>query len=108
VEDHWCPCLDLELVSIDEQAVKESAAAIVGYINNLTSQSAELSKLCQRLVLKEIKTAFREMPKEAVQRFRDTKHATNDACDSCEVFLGDKSENTLVRNLLIQFFSCFS
>jgi len=89
-------------VSIDDQAVKESAAAVVGYINNLTSQSAELSKLCQRLVLKEIKTAFREMPKEAVQRFQDTKHAANDACDSCEAVLGDKSENTLVRDTLYQ------
>ena len=102
VEDHWCPCLDLEPVPIDEQAVKELAAAVVGYINNLTSQSAELSTLCQRLVLKEIKTAFREMPKEAMQRFQDTKHAANDACDSCEVVLGDKSENTLVRDTLYQ------
>ena len=102
VEDHWCPCLDLETVSVDEPAVKESAAAVVNYINDLTSRSDELSKLCQRLVLKEIKTAFREMPKEAMQRFQDTKHATNDACDSCEVVLGDKSENTLVRDTLYQ------
>ena len=102
VDDHWCPCLDLETVSVVEPAVNESAAFVVNYINNLTSQSDELSRLCQRLVLKEIKTAFREMPKEAMQRFRDTKHAANDACDSCEIVLGDKSENTLVRDTLYQ------
>jgi len=102
VEDHWCPCLDLEPVSIDEPAVKESAAAVLGYINDLTSKSDELSKLCQRLVLKEIKTAFREMPKEAMQRFRDTKHPANDECDFCVAVMGDKAENTLVRDTLYQ------
>ena len=102
VEDHWCPCLELEAVSVHEPAVKESAAIVVKYVNNLTSQSDELSRLCQRLVLKEIKSAFRQMPKEAVQRFRDTKHAGNDACDSCEVVLGEKSENTLARDTLYQ------
>ena len=77
VADHWCPCLDLEPVSIDEPAVNESAAVVLGFINNLTSQTEQLSKLCQRLVLKEIKTAFREMPKEAMQRFQNTKQSTN-------------------------------
>ena len=102
VEDHWCPCLDLEPVSIDEPAVKESAEAVLGYINNLTSQGDELPKLCQRLILKEIKTAFREMPKEAMQRFQDTKHGTTVACDACEIVLGDKAENTLARDTLYQ------
>ena len=102
VEDHWCPCLDLEAVSIDEPTVKDVAEAIVKYINDLTSQSDDLSKLCQRLVLKEIKTAFREMPKEAMQRFRDTKNPANDACDACEIVLGEKSENTLAKDTLYQ------
>ena len=102
VDDHWCPCLDLEPVSIHEPAVNESAQFVVNYINNLTSQSDELSKLCQRLVLKEIKTAFREMPKEAMQRFRDTKHPANNECDFCVAVMGDKAENTLVRDTLYQ------
>ena len=102
VDDHWCPCLDLEPVSIDEPAVNEAAEFVVKYINNLTSQSVELSKLCQRLVLKEIKTAFREMPKEAMQRFRDTKNPANDECDACVAVMGEKAENTLVRDTLYQ------
>ena len=102
VDDHWCPCLDLEPVSIDEPAVNESAQFVVNYINNLTSQSDELSKLCQRLVLKEIKTAFREMPKEAMQRFQETKPDTTNVCDGCEILLGDKAENTLARDTLYQ------
>jgi len=102
VEDHWCPCLDLEEVSIDEPAVKETATFVVNFINNMTSQSTELSKLCQRLTLKEIKSAFREMPKEDMQRFVDTKNPTNDACDACEAVLGEKAENTLVRDTLYQ------
>ena len=102
VEDHWCPCLDLEEVTIDEPAVKETAAFVVNYINELTSQSDELSKLCQRLTLKEIKSAFRDMPNEAMQRFRDTEHPADDACDYCVAVMGEKAENTLVRDTLYQ------
>ena len=102
VDDHWCPCLDLEPVSIDEPAVNEAAEFVVKYINNLTSQSDELSKLCQRLALKEIKTAFREMPKEAMQRFQDTKNPANNECDACVAVMGEKAENTLVRDTLYQ------
>ncbi|KAJ7392248.1 hypothetical protein OS493_013626 [Desmophyllum pertusum] len=102
VDDHWCPCLDLETVSIDEPIVKEAAEFVARYVNNLTSQSDELTKLCQRLILKEVKTAFREMPKEAMQRFHDSKHGANDWCDSCETVMGAKAENTIVRDTLYQ------
>ena len=102
VEDHWCPCLDLEEISVEEPAVKETAAFVVNHINTLTSQSDELSKLCQRLTLKEIRSAFRDMPSEAMQRFRDTKHPSDDACDFCEAVMGDKAENTLVKDTLYQ------
>ncbi|KAJ7387787.1 hypothetical protein OS493_001131 [Desmophyllum pertusum] len=102
VEDHWCPCLDLETVSIDEPIVKEAAEFVARYVNNLTSQSNELTKLCQRLVLKEVKTAFREMPKEAMQRFHDTKNGANDWCDACEAVMGAKAENNIFRDTLHQ------
>ncbi|KAJ7370611.1 hypothetical protein OS493_031347 [Desmophyllum pertusum] len=102
VEDHWCPCLDLEEVSSNEPVVNEAAEFVVGYINNLTSQSDEMTKLCLRLVLKEIKSAFREMPKEAMQRFSGTKNDALDACDGCEAVMGDKADNTLVRDTLYQ------
>ena len=102
VADHYCPCLDLEAVSLDEPVVKEIAAFVLKHINDLTSQTDELSKLCQRLQLKEIKSAFREMPKEALQRFERSKHAADDRCDSCEALLGQKTENTLVRDTLYQ------
>ncbi|KAJ7370610.1 hypothetical protein OS493_031346 [Desmophyllum pertusum] len=102
VEDHWCPCLDLEEVSSNEPVVNEEAEFVVGYINNLTSQSDEMSKLCMRLGLKEIKSAFREMPKEAMQRFSGTKNDALDACDGCEAVMGDKADNTLVRDTLYQ------
>ena len=84
VEDHWCPCLDLEEVTIDEPAAKETAAFVVNYMNELTSQSDELSKLCQQLALKEIKSAFCDMPNEAMQRFRATKYGANDVYDACQ------------------------
>ncbi|KAJ7387790.1 hypothetical protein OS493_001134 [Desmophyllum pertusum] len=102
VEDHWCPCLDLETVSIDEPIVKEAAEFVARYVNNLTSQSNELTKLCQLLVLKEVKTAFREMPKEAMQRFHDTKNGANDWCDACEAVMGAKAENNIFRDTLYQ------
>lgn len=102
VEDHWCPCLDLEEVSRDEPVVNELADFVVRHINGLTSESDELTKLCKRLVLKEIQSAFREMPKEAMQRFWGTKNGAGDACDACEAVMGDKSENTLARDTLYQ------
>ena len=102
VEDHWCPCLDLEEVSSDEPVVVEVAEFLVRHMNELTSQSDELTKLCQRLVLKKIKSVFREMPKEAMQRFRNTKNGGDDECDACEAVLGDRSENTLAKDTLYQ------
>ena len=102
VEDHWCPCLDLEAVPVDEPAVKESAEFVLRHMNNLTSQSDKLLKLCQRMKLKEIKNAFREMPKEAMQRFVDSKKGAHDECDSCGVVLGEKSVNTLAMDTLYQ------
>lgn len=102
VEDHWCPCLNLEKISTDEQVVFQAATFVLNHINNLTSQTAELSDFCQRLTLKEITSAFRDMPSEAMQRFRDTKHRSDDACDNCEAVMGDKAENTLVKDTLYQ------
>lgn len=102
VEDHWCPCLDLEAVSLEEPEVTETAKFVVTFINGLTSQNDELRQLCQRLKLKEIKSAFREMPKEAMQRFVDTKRGANDECDYCAVVLGEKSVNTLAKDTLYQ------
>lgn len=102
VEDHWCPCLDLEEVSSDEPVVNELADFVVRHMNGLTSQSDDVTKLCQRLVLKEVKRAFREMPKEAMQRLRGTKNAAGDTCDACEAVLGEKSVNTLERDTLYQ------
>ena len=102
VPDHYCPCLNLEAASVDEPVVKESAAFVVKYINSQTSGSEELLKLCQRLELKEIKSAFREMPNDAVQRFVETKHSADDGCDNCEAVLGEKSENTLDKDTLYQ------
>ena len=102
VEDHWCPCLDLEEVSSGEPVVAEIAEFLVRHMNKLTSQRDELTKLCQRLVLKEIKSVFREMPKEAMQRFLRTKHGAGDACDGCEAVMGDRSENTLAKDTLYQ------
>ena len=102
VEDHWCPCLDLEEVSTSEEIVNKTASFVVHYINNSTSQSDELSQLCQRLTLKEIKSAFREMPKEAMQRFQHTQNAADDTCDGCVAVSGDKAENTLMKDTLYQ------
>ena len=102
VEDPYCPCLNLEAASVDEPVVKELAAFVIKYINKQTSQTDELLKLCQRLELKEIKSASREMPNETVQRFVDSKHAADDRCDSCEAVLGEKSENTLAKDTLYQ------
>ena len=102
VADHYCPCINLEAASVDEPVVKQSAAFVVKYINSQTSETDEILKLCQRLELKEIKSAFSEMPNEAVQRFVDSKNAADDRCDSCEAVLGEKSENTLAKDTLYQ------
>ncbi|CAH3169711.1 unnamed protein product [Porites evermanni] len=47
-------------------------------------------------------SAFREMPKEAMQRFQRTQNAADDKCDGCVAVSGDKAENTLVKDTLYQ------
>lgn len=43
------------------------------------------------------------MPKEAMQRFVDSKRGAHDECDFCDTVLGEKSENTLAKDTLYQF-----
>lgn len=102
VADHWCPCLDLEEVGTNESVVMELADFVVLHINNLTSQSDELVNMCQRLKLKEVSSAFREMPNEAMQRFQRSTRDSRDTCDGCEAVLGKKSHNSLVKDTLYQ------
>lgn len=102
VDDHWCPCLDLEEVGTNESVVMELADFVVLHINNLTSQNEDLVKMCRRLKLKEVNRAFREMPSEAMQRFQGTTRDARDTCDGCGVVLGKKSRNTLVKDTLYQ------
>lgn len=102
VDDHWCPCLDLEEVGTNESVVMELADFVVLHINNLTSQNEELVKMCRRLKLKEVNRAFREMPSEAMQRFQGTTRDARDTCDGCGVVLGKKSRNNLVKDTLYQ------
>lgn len=100
VEDHWCPCLNLEEIPVDEPVVQQLAEFIVDHINNLLSQNPKVTELCHKLVLKEVKSAFRDMPSETMQFFKKSKR--DEACDSCGLEYGAKSENTLVRDTLYQ------
>ncbi|KAL9978380.1 hypothetical protein ACROYT_G015885 [Oculina patagonica] len=100
VEEHWCPCLNLEEISTDEPLIKKLAEVVVTHINNLMFQKYQLEKLCHKLVLKEIKSAFRDMPSEKMQYFAESKR--DDECDSCGLKFGQKSANTLVDDTLYQ------
>ena len=100
VEDHWCPCLNLEEISVNEPVIRQLAEFIVNHINNLLSRNPKVKKLCQKLVLKEVRSAFRDMPSETLQFFKKSKR--NEICDSCGLEYGEKSKNTLVRDTLYQ------
>ncbi|XP_020613792.1 uncharacterized protein LOC110052015 [Orbicella faveolata] len=100
VEEHWCPCLNLEEVSTDEPLIKDLALFAVKYMNNLMFQNSQLKKLCQTLVLKEINSAFRDMPSQEMQFFSESKR--DEECDSCGVLFGEKSTNTLLGDTLYQ------
>ena len=100
VEEHWCPCLNLEEISTDEPLIKELAEFVVKYMNNLMFQNSQLKKLCQTLVLKEINNAFRDMPSEEMQFFAESKR--DEECDSCGLLFGEKSTNTLHGDTLYQ------
>ena len=100
VEEHWCPCLNLEEVSTDEPLTRKLAEFVVKFMNNLMFQNAQLEKLCHKHVLKEIKSAFRDMPSEQMQLF--LKSQRDSECDSCGLIYGDKSTNTLVHDTLYQ------
>jgi len=101
VEDHWCPCMNFETVSIKEKIIKLIANFIVGHINKLIEKEGDKVKtLCHHLTLKEIKTAQREMPNDKVQKFKQSSQ--DNRCDSCGVILGEKDRNTLVDETLYQ------
>ena len=100
VEQHWCPCLNLEEISADEPLIKNLAEFVVTHMNSLLFQKYQLEKLCHKLVLKEINSAFRDMPSEKMQLFVESKRDSE--CDSCGLVLGDKSTNTLADDTLYQ------
>jgi len=100
VEEHWCPCLNLEEVSTDEPLIKDLAQFAVKYMNNLMFENSQLKKLCQKLVLNEINSAFRDMPSEKMQLFSETRR--DEECDSCGLVFGEKSTNTLLGDTLYQ------
>ncbi|XP_078368741.1 uncharacterized protein LOC144652563 [Oculina patagonica] len=100
VEEHWCPCLNLEKISTDEPLIKNLTEFVVKFMNDLMFQKYQLGKLCHKLVLKEIKSAFHDMPNEKMQYFAESKR--DDECDSCGLVLGDKSTNTLADDTLYQ------
>ena len=100
VEEHWCPCLNLEEISVNEPMIKKSAEFVVNFMNSLMFNNSHLEKLCHRLVLKRINSAFRDMPSEKVQYFAKSRRDTD--CDSCGSIFGEKSTNTLVDDTLYQ------
>ena len=100
VEEHWCPCLNLEDISTDEPLIKKLADFVVTHMNSLIFQKYQLGKLCRKLVLKEINSAFRDMPSEKMQLFAESRRDSD--CDSCGLLFGDKSTNTLVDDTLYQ------
>ncbi|XP_048575721.1 uncharacterized protein LOC116604845 isoform X2 [Nematostella vectensis] len=100
VEEHWCPCLNFEKVSVDDSIVKEIADFVVKHINTLLELNADVKRLCHQLQLKEIKNAQQELPNEKLQLFADT--FVDDKCDSCGVKNGDRAVNTLAKDTLYQ------
>ena len=100
VEEHWCPCLNLEEISVNEPIIGQLAEFVVNHMNKLLSQNPKVAKLCQKLVLKDVKSAFRDMPSETLQFFKKSK--PDEICDSCGLEYGGKSKNTLVLNTLYQ------
>ncbi|XP_073234705.1 uncharacterized protein [Porites lutea] len=100
VEEHWCPCLNLEEISVNEPIIGQLAEFVVSHMNKLLSQNPKVAKLCQKLVLKDVKSAFRDMPSETLQFFKKSKR--DEICDSCGLEYGGKSKNTLVLDTLYQ------
>ena len=100
VEEHWCPCLNLEEVSTEEPMIKKLTDFVVTHMNDLIFQHPELKTQCHKLVLKEIKSSFRDMPNADMQFFDSTYR--DEKCDSCGLNYGKKSMNTLARDTMYQ------
>ena len=100
VEEHWCPCLNLEEISTEEPLIKKLAEFVVTQMTSLLFEKYQLEKLCHKLVLKKINSAFRDMPSEKMQVFEKTRR--DEECDSCGLLFGDKSTNTLADDTLYQ------
>ncbi|XP_068675511.1 uncharacterized protein [Montipora foliosa] len=100
VEDHWCPCLNLEEISVNEPVVEELSEFVVNHINHELSKNPEVAKLCHKLDLVEVKNVFRDMPSGTMQFFKQSKR--DQTCDNCGLEFGEKSRNTLVKDTLYQ------
>ena len=100
VEEHWCPCLNLEEISTDEVLIQKSAEFLVNFMNSLMFKNSRLEKVCHKLVLKKINSAFRDMPSEKMQYFAKSRRDSD--CDSCGLIFGEKSANTLADDTLYQ------
>lgn len=63
IDVHWCSCLQRIAQSTDNKYVKQSAEAVVSYINTLT---LPVRKLCVEMELVQIKSAYLLIPNEKV------------------------------------------
>ena len=100
VEEHWCPCLDWHELSTSDSAVKDIVVFVVKHMNGLIAANSAASKPCAQLTLLNIKSAQQQLPNQKLQTFL---HSTRDGrCDSCGVVAGEKSINTLKKDIIYQ------
>lgn len=100
VEDHWCPCLSWQDLSVGDSIVKDVVNYVIKYMNDAISANSVASKLCSRLSLKEISLAQQQLPSEKLQTFLESKR--DHRCDSCGVVIGSPAENTLKQDTVYQ------
>nr|XP_047146442.1 uncharacterized protein LOC101236318 isoform X2 [Hydra vulgaris] len=83
VDDHWCPCLNYEVVAVTDETVKKIAHEVVRYLNSLLNENEKARNYCMKLTLQSVLSSGLKTPKKEVSHFIKTKQ--NDKCDSCGV-----------------------
>ena len=69
IPEYFCPCVQWLPVNTTHAHVRISALRVADYINNLLAEESRVSRLCQKLTVDEILSAWQEIPSVTLGTF---------------------------------------
>ena len=88
IEKHWCPCMNYVSEDVNSTVVRDAAARVVLFINDMVCERVDSCQLCSELQLKRIVRAGKRRPNTEVEQFVAPRK--DNRCDSCGVTLNEE------------------